>query len=67
MSRRIEAIEKQVQELSPKELAAFRKWFVRYDAAAWVLQFEADAQTGRLDKPAKDALADHEAGRSSEL
>ena len=64
---RVEAIEKQVEELSPRELATFRKWFARYDAEAWDRQFDADAEAGKLDNLAEEALADHEAGRSREL
>ena len=64
---RVESIEKEVQQLSPQELASFRKWFARYDADAWDRQLEADVEAGRLDRAADEALADHEAGRSREL
>ena len=63
----VEKIENQIAELSSTELAAFRKWFVQFDASAWDLQFEADAKAGRLDRLAETALKDHAAGRSREL
>ncbi|HET8701851.1 MAG TPA: hypothetical protein VFL97_09325 [Nitrococcus sp.] len=64
---RVEAIEKEVQQLSPQELADFRDWFVRFDAEAWDRQIEADVETGKLDALAERALGDHKAGRSREL
>ena len=64
---RVEAIEKEVQQLSPQELADFREWFVRFDAEAWDQQIEADAETSELDALAEQALSDHKAGRGREL
>jgi len=64
---KIEQIEREVRDLTPKELAKFREWFAAFDAAEWDRQFEADVEAGRLDKLADDALADHRAGRSQKL
>ena len=64
---RIETIEGQIQELSPEELAAFREWFVRFDADVWDRQFEADVAAGKLDDLAERALLEHAAGRSTQL
>lgn len=64
---RVAAIEKEVQQLSPEELADFRDWFVRFDAEAWDQQIEADVEAGKLDALAVRALSDHKAGRSREL
>jgi len=64
---RVETVEKQVRELSPEELSSFRKWFAHYDAEAWDRQFENDVKAGKLGDLAKEALADHEAGRSREF
>jgi hypothetical protein len=57
----------QIGEFSAAELAAFREWFVEFDASAWDLQFEANVKAGKLDSLADKALADHAAGWSSEL
>jgi hypothetical protein len=57
-------LEREVEELSPKELAGFRDWFAAFDAAAWDRQFEYDVQNGKLDSLADAAVADHQAGRS---
>jgi len=56
-----------VKELSPEELAAFREWFVKFDAELWDRQFEADVTAGKLDAMAERALRDHAAGRSAKL
>lgn len=62
---RIRRLEQEIKEFSPGELAAFRKWFQEHDSSEWDRQIEEDALTGKLDKLAKKALADHKAGRTS--
>jgi len=64
---RVTELETQVEKLTPKELAAFRDWFAKYDADAWDQQFEADVKAGRLDRLAERARRDHAAGRSTRL
>ena len=49
-------------EISPSELAAFRKWFHDFDAEAWDLQIEEDVQAGKLDALAEAALKALECG-----
>ena len=60
-------IEDRIKGLSPEELAAFREWFLRFDAEAWDRQLESDANAGKLDQLADRALRDHAAGRSTKL
>ncbi len=64
---KVEKIEREVQELSPDELAKFRQWFVSFNAEAWDRQFEADVKAGKLDALADRALRDHAAGKSTKL
>ena len=64
---KVERLEKEIQELSPQELATFRRWFERFDAAAWDRQFEEDVKAGRLDRLAEQAVSEHEAGKSRKL
>ena len=64
---RVEAIEREIQALSPHELADLREWFAHYDALVWDRQIERDLAAGRLDALASVAQADHEAGKSREL
>ena len=56
-----------VQKLSRNDLAAFRDWFLGFDAAAWDKQFEEDVAAGRLDALADEAIRDLREGRSTEL
>ena len=63
----IQEIEQAVSDLSPKELAHFRKWFEEFDAQAWDEQFGNDALNGKLDKIADKAIRDYRAGKSKEL
>jgi hypothetical protein len=63
----VEALEKQVQQLDPKEFAQFRDWFLEFEADAWDQQIERDAKAGKLDALAHQALEDHAAGRTTPL
>lgn len=64
---KVEAIEQQIEQLSPTELAAFRAWYAAFDAEVWDRQFEADVSAGKLDALADKALRLHSSGQSSEL
>jgi hypothetical protein len=67
MNSTAETAELVVQALSPKELAAFRRWFAQFDARNWDEQIEADAAAGKLDAFAAQALAEHQAGKNRPL
>ncbi|MBT3879240.1 MAG: hypothetical protein HON76_03385 [Candidatus Scalindua sp.] len=58
----VESIEKEIEKLSPEELAEFRHWYTEFDADAWDAQIEADAASGKLD-----ALAEYKAGKAKEI
>jgi hypothetical protein len=64
---RIQKLEQEIKKLSSSELAAFRKWFQEYDATEWDRQIQDDALSGKFDKLAEKALADHKAGRTREI
>jgi len=57
-----EDIEKAIEQLPPRELARFRAWFEAFDANQFDATIERDAQAGKLDGLAEEALADHRAG-----
>jgi hypothetical protein len=63
---KIEQLEKEVQSLTPDELASFRNWFAEYDWLVWDRQLEADVAAGKLDKLAAEALAEHARGETTE-
>jgi hypothetical protein len=64
--RRLEDIESAVRDLSPEDLATFRRWFAEFDAAAWDEQIEEDAQAGRLDALAHEAIDELRGGRCTD-
>jgi hypothetical protein len=64
---KVEQIEREIQELTPTELGAFRRWFLEFDAQAWDRQIEEDARSGKLDRVAVRALKAFESGSCSEL
>jgi hypothetical protein len=43
---KVEAIEHQIEKLSPAELAAFRSWYAAFDAEVW------DRSSKLMSKPA---------------
>lgn len=63
----VEAIEQQLEKLSPAELAEFRRWYAVFDAEAWDRQFEVDVKAGQLDAVAAKALGAHTSGQSQPL
>lgn len=63
----IQAIEQAVQQLPAQDLAEFRRWFTKFDEAAWDAQIEADAAAGRLDALAAEAVAEYGNGKAREL
>jgi len=64
---KVEALEREVEELTLEELAAFRRWFVEHDWQAWDRQIERDSAEGRLDEFAAEALAELERGETREI
>jgi hypothetical protein len=64
---KIECLEKAILGLTDSELAAFRKWFLEFDAEVWDRQIERDSGSGRLADLAKESIADHESGNSTPL
>jgi hypothetical protein len=60
----IEILEQTVKQLSPAELAAFRAWFIEFDAAEWDRQIERDSESGKLDRLAQNAIEEHKAGKT---
>ena len=56
---KVENLERDVRDL--------REWFAEFDAAEWDRQLEEDVASGKLDRLADAALADHNAGRSRTL
>ena len=63
----IEAIERQIQELSEAELALFRQWFSEFDAELWDRQLGRDVRAGKFDALSEKALQQHAEGKTTKL
>ena len=63
----VEEIESAVEKLNKEELKSFRNWFAQHDSAQWDAQFESDVASGKLDSLAAEAIAEFDAGRTTEL
>ena len=64
---KIENIEREIQKLTPSELANFRKWFLEFDAENWDRQIEEDVRAGKLDPLAGTAIKAFKSGRCTEF
>lgn len=63
----VEEIEQAVERLSIDELASFRLWFAKYDAARWDEKIELDVEGGKLDALAEEALSAFRSGHARKL
>jgi hypothetical protein len=64
---KLEEIEAAVEKLSLAELAKLRAWLDDLEEQRFDEQIERDAKAGKLDKLAAQAIADDEAGNTSDL
>jgi hypothetical protein len=64
---KVQALEREIETLSPEELAELRVWLDEWEAEAWDQEIERDAASGKLDKLFEKSLADHHAGKSREI
>jgi len=64
---RLEAIEHDVQKLTPEEFSAFRAWLAEYDAELWDRQIERDAAAGKFDALGEEALREFERGEYTDI
>lgn len=65
--RKLEDIERQIQDLSREEYAKLRDWFLEQDAKAWDAQIEADVRAGKLDRLGEAARRAHAQGKTTKL
>ena len=61
---RLEKIERDIASLSEDEFRRLARWVADRDAEIWEARIEADADAGRLDALAKQAIASHRAGKT---
>jgi preprotein translocase subunit SecA len=64
---KVQALEEEIESLSPEELAELQEWLAEREANAWDREIERDAASGKLDKLFEKSMADHRAGKSREI
>ena len=60
-------LEEQVKRLCAEDLREFRQWFLEWDSDEWDCQIESDAQAGKLDALAAEALTEYDAGKTTQI
>lgn len=60
----VQSIEAAIQQLPEPDLAEFRRWFAQFNESIWDKQIEQDAQAGKLDGLAAEALAEYQNGQA---
>ncbi len=63
----VEEIRSAIRQLPPDEAAKLLAWLEEYAAVEWDGEIERDAQSGKLDTLANEALDDLKAGRTRPL
>ena len=63
----VEDIESAVIRLSPVDYSKFRDWLQEHDNALWDRQMIEDAEAGKFNALAAEAIADYKAGRCTDL
>lgn len=63
----VEKLEQRVKELSSKDLAKFRAWFIEYDSRVLDQPIEFDADDEGLDGTIDDARAEYESENPREF
>jgi len=64
---KLEAIEEEIKKLSPQEQSQLLDWMSERDWEEWDAQIERDSESGKLDEPFANAMAEHKAGKSRKL
>ena len=64
MAASLKKIEEQISSLNPEQLKQFRAWYEEFDAADWDRQIESDAHANRSEELSKEALSEHNDGKS---
>ena len=63
----VEDIEKAIRKLGASEFDRLRTWFDEYQAARFDEKIARDAEAGKLDRLAEQAVTDFRKGRAREL
>lgn len=63
----VKEIEKAIESLPKNEIAELSAWFEKFEAELWDDEIEKDVENGRFADLFAEVVADHAAGRTTEL
>lgn len=63
----VETIEEAIQQLPEPDVKELQRWFSEFYGNLWDNQIERDAEAGKLDALAAEALAEYHNGKAIEL
>lgn len=63
----VEALERQIEQLTPEEFFELREWLLERDWEAWDRKLARDVRGGKLEQSAQKARAHRAAGRTKPL
>jgi hypothetical protein len=63
----VEAIEEAIKQLPQPDLTELQRWFADFYGDMWDKQIENDANSGKLDTLAAEALAEYNDGKATEF
>lgn len=63
----VEFLENRIEKLDVDSFSKLRDWFIELDNIRWDKQLETDSNAGKLDFLINAALAEHEAGKTTDL
>lgn len=61
-----EVIEREVEKLTPEELAEFRAWFIEHDWEIWDRELVRDVAEGRSERFASEVLSKIQRGEAKQ-
>ncbi len=67
MVDRVEALEREVEQLDQSDFERFSLWFSEFEASVWDHKIERDFESGKLDFLIDEARAEREAGSLTDL
>lgn len=67
MMNSVQAIEEAIQQLPKPDLVELHRWFSEFYENLWDKQIEKDANAGKFDNLAAEALAEYYSGKATEL
>lgn len=64
---KVEALEDEIEKLSPPEFAELRNWLLERDWENWDRQIERDSESGKLERLFEEAQEAHRQGKSTKF